>query len=398
MIKTYFNVKMKIQIICGVLVLSEKLRILHTADLHLGSSVSGLGALGNTRKAELNITADNIFKICRANKIDLLLLAGDVFENNSVDENCVSAFLSLCEKTPDTYVFVAAGNHDPLTSDSPFLKYNLPSNLTVLGDRDECITLADKKVRIYGKSFGSVYMAGCDRFSIVPEDDDFINIMVLHGDISSDKSGVYNPISIDFLENSKMDYVALGHVHEFSGIKKAGLTYYAYPGTPEPHGFDELGSCGVICGEIGKNYCNLSFVETAKRTYRYEKIDIGAANNNSEIAQIITSVLLKKYGNKYTENLYKIELEGQVDEHLKINCSEITSRLCENVFFAKVKDKTEIKIDLSLLAKENTLRGKFVKIMLEKSAAEPEKAEQIHRALNIGLKAFNSEVKFSENQ
>lgn len=378
--------------------MSEKLRILHTADLHLGASVSGLGALGNTRKAELNITAENIFKICRANKIDLLLFAGDVFENNSVDESCISAFLSLCEKTPDTCIFLAAGNHDPLTADSPFLKYNLPSNLTVLGDRDECITVAEKKVRIYGKSFGGVYMEGSDRFSIVPDDDDFINIMVLHGDITSDKSGVYNPISIDFLENSKMDYIALGHVHEFSGIKKAGNTYYAYSGTPEPHGFDELGSCGVICGEIGKSYCNLTFVETAKRTYRYEKIDISAAENNSAIAEIITNVLLEKYGDKYADNLYKTELTGKVDEQLKINCAEITSRLRESVFYIKLRDKTEIKADLALLAKENTLRGKFVKIMLEKAAAEPENAEKINRALHLGLKAFNAEVKFSENQ
>ncbi len=378
--------------------MSEKLRILHTADLHLGASFSGIGANSSTRKAELNITAENIFKICRANKIDLLLIAGDVFENNSVDDESVSAFLSACENTPDTLIFISAGNHDPLTADSPFLKYTLPSNLTVLGDRDECITVEDKKVRIYGKSFGSVYMSGTDRFSIVPEDDDFINIMVLHGDISSDKSGMYNPISIDFLENSKMDYVALGHVHEFSGIKKAANTYYAYPGAPEPHGFDELGSKGVICGEISKGLCNLTFVETAKRTYRFEKIDIGAAKSNSQISDIIFSYLKEKFGDKYAENLYKIELSGQVDEQLKINCAEVTSRLNETLYFAKVKDKTELLIDLPLLASENSLRGKFVKIMLEKAASEPDKKEQIMRSVFLGLKAFNSEVKFSENQ
>ena len=398
MIKTYFNVKIKVQIFCGVLILSEKLRILHTADLHLGAEFSGLGGIGATRKAELNMTSDNIFKICRGNKIDLLLIAGDIFENNSVEEATVAAFFSACEKTPDTRIFIAAGNHDPLTLDSPYLKYNLPQNVTILGDKDECITLEERKVRIYGKSFSSVYMAGADRFSIVPEDDDFINIMVLHGDISSDKSGVYNPISIDFLESSKMDYVALGHVHEFSGIKKAGGTYYAYPGTPEPHGFDETGPKGVICGDIGKNYCNLTFVETAKRTYRHEQIDIGAAKNNSDVAEIITSNLKNKYGDKYTDNLYKIDLVGKAEEALKINCAEITSRLLEDIFFAKVKDKTEIAVDLELLAKENTLRGKFVKYMLQKAAEEPQNTERIHRATALGLKAFNTEVKFSENR
>lgn len=378
--------------------MADKLRILHTADLHLGAEFSGLGALSNTRKAELKITADNIFKICRDNKIDFLLLAGDVFENNSVPENTVSAFFADCQLCPDTKIIFAAGNHDPLTADSPFLKYNLPDNLTVLGDRDECITFDDKKTRIYGKSFGGVYMEGSDRFSIIPDDDDFVNILVLHGDFSTDKSGVYNPISLDFLENSKMDYVALGHIHEFSGIKKTGNTYFAYPGAPEPHGFDEIGPKGVICGEVGKSYCNLTFVETAKRTYRYEEIAISASKSSCDIAEIILSALKEKYGEKYSDNLYKIALIGKVDAELIINFAEITAHLLETVFFVKLRDKTEIAIDLSLVAKENTLRGKYVRIMLERCAAEPQNSEQIMRGLHIGLKAFNSEVKFSENR
>ena len=378
--------------------MANNLRILHTADLHLGAATSGLGAISATRRAEIKMTADNIFKICNANKIDLLLIAGDVFDNNSVDESTVAAFFAACEFCPDTTIVFAAGNHDSLTADSPFLKYALPSNLIVIGDRDECITLSEKQVHIYGKSFSSVYMAGSDRFSIVPEEDDFINVLVLHGDVSSDKSGVYNPISLDFLENSKMDYVALGHVHEFSGIKKAGNTVYAYPGTPEPHGFDELGPKGVICGEIGKNYANLTFVETAKRTYRYEKIDISKAGNNAEIANVILEELKAKYGEKHTENLYKIDLCGKVSETLKIGCSEISARVNDALFFAKIKDKTEIAVNLELLSKENSLRGKFVRIMLEKCEAEQENKEQIMRALYLGLKAFNTEVKFSENR
>lgn len=378
--------------------MAEKLRVLHTADLHLGVSISGLGTLSNTRRTELKMTTDNIFKICKANQIDLLLLAGDVFENNSVDESTIAAFFASCGHCPDTTIIFAAGNHDPLTADSPFLKYSIPSNLIVLGQRDECVTLEDKKARIYGKSFSDVYMEGSDRFSIIPEEDEYTNILVLHGDISSDKSSVYNPISIDFLENSKMDYVALGHVHDFSGIKKAGGTYYAYPGVPEPHGFDELGPKGVICGEIGKNYCNLTFVETAKRTYRYEEIDISTAKNNSEIADIILAELKTKFGEKYTENLYKISLIGKVSEDLKINCAEVTTRISDTLFFAKIKDMTELLLDLELLSREKTLRGKFVRIMLEKCISEPQKKEQIMRSLYLGLKAFNTEVKFSENR
>ena len=43
-----------------------------------------------------------------------------------------------------------------------------------------------------------------------------------------------------------MDYIALGHIHKFSGIKRIGNTYYAYSGCPEGRGFDEEGDKGII--------------------------------------------------------------------------------------------------------------------------------------------------------
>ncbi len=378
---------------------SDKLRILHTADLHLGAEFSSLpGEKKSIRQVELIITCENIFKICHDNKIDLLLLAGDVFENNSVSEKTAHAFFAACEKAPETTVIFAAGNHDPITCDSPFLKYKLPQNLIVLSENDQCVPLNEKGVRIYGKSFSSVYMSAENRFSLIPENDEFINILVLHGDMGADVSGVYNPISLDFISESKMDYVALGHVHEFSGIKKAGGVYYAYPGTPEPHGFDELGPKGVICGEISKHNCNLTFIETALRGYFEEEADITGLYTSSEIADSILSMLKQKYPKNYEKNLYKIILTGKVPENTHINCAEILSRMGDMLFFAKIKDNTEFDINLELLAEEISLKGRFVKNMLDKISSNPQNAEQLKRALQLGLKAFSSEVKFSENQ
>ena len=110
------------------------------------------------------------------------------------------------------------------------------------------------------------------------------------------------------------------------------------------------------------------------------------------------TALKEKFGENYADNLYKISLIGKVDENLTINCAEIQAQLGEIVFFVKLRNNTEIAIDLPLLAKENSLRGKFVKIMLQRCEEQPETAEQIMRSLYLGLKAFNAEVKFSENR
>ena len=51
---------------------------------------------------------------------------------------------------------------------------------------------------------------------------------------------------------------------------------------------------------------------------------------------------------------------------------------------------------LELLAQEPTLKGVFVKNMLKKLEAADDK-EAVNRALNIGLRAFNTEVKYNED-
>ncbi len=48
-----------------------------------------------------------------------------------------------------------------------------------------------------------------------------------------------------------MDYVALGHIHAYSGARTAGRVPYAWPGCPEGRGYDECGEKGVIIADVG---------------------------------------------------------------------------------------------------------------------------------------------------
>ena len=57
-------------------------------------------------------------------------------------------------------------------------------------------------------------------------------------------------IAPEDIEKSGLTYLALGHVHQYSGPRREGGTVYAYPGTPDGRGFDELGEKGVILGRV----------------------------------------------------------------------------------------------------------------------------------------------------
>lgn len=378
--------------------MENKIRFLHTADLHLGAAVSSTAVVSSERRYEALITLERLFAICRANEIPLMLIAGDLLENNSVEPRFFEGFLRCINMHSDITVVFAAGNHDPLTADSPFLNARLPENLIVLGPEDQCLELENLPVRIYGKSFGSIYMQGKNNFSIPAKNDEKLNVMVLHGETGTDLSGNYNTVTKSFIELSGMDYIALGHIHAFAAPQKFGATFYAYPGTPEPHGFDELGLKGVIVGELKKNDLRYEFVPTAKRRYEVVEVDLGNIQNSIEATEKITEILRGKFGNTYQNNFYKIILTGEISGDTVIDADEICTRLKNTLYFVKIRDNTQPRVDMEILKNENSLKGKFVKLMCEKiSAADASEKENLQRALYIGLKAFSSEVKYNEN-
>ena len=83
------------------------------------------------------------------------------------------------------------------------------------------------------------------------------------------------------------------------------------------------------------------------------------------------------------DKYYKIILKGS--RNFEISTYEIL-RLIENNNIIKIKDSTKIKMNLEELAKEKSLKGIFVKNMLEKISEENE--EEIISAIEIGLEAM----------
>lgn len=377
----------------------NSVKILHCADLHIGAAESFLGSRAESRKAETLITFEKIINLARENAVDILLIAGDLFNSNNVEKTYVDRVFECFAAIPETKIVFSAGNHDPLTADSPFKKYAsaVPKNVYVMDTKDSCIRFDGLNTCVYGKSFKEVYMQGSPEFSLKAQDG-CINIMCIHGEVRADLGSDYNSITNGFIQSSGMNYIALGHVHKRTNVDKIGNSYCAYCGCPEGQGFDELGEKGVYLGEVSMHDCKLEFIPTAKRMHICESVDISGLLTSNEIATRIIDTVKLKYTDCYTDNLYKIILTGYVDEAAEISVPEITSRLNEMLYFAKVKNKTEFKINFDELAKEPTLKGIFVKNMLAKiEAAQETEKELLRAALNLGIKAFTGEVSYDED-
>lgn len=375
----------------------KTVKILHCADLHIGAEESFLGAKSKERRFETLLTFERTVDEAKQRGIQIFLIAGDLLDSNNIEKEFINGILDCINEARDIRFIYAAGNHDPLNCLSPFSVISeLPENLYVFPTKNYVLTFEDLNVKIYGKSFSEVFCKGEDRFTL-PADSDYLNILCIHGELDGEMSGNYNCIKREFIENSKMDYIALGHIHKRSGIKNINGTYFAYSGCMEGHGFDETGEKGVYIGEIGKNFCSLDFFRTSKRLYLTEEIDITGLKDEKEVCEKILADLKQKYDD-FSENLYKIILKGSYEESKKFKSEEISVRLNEKLYFCKIIDNSVLSVDLKALSSENTLKGLFVKKMLEKTEnSEGCEKEALLKALNIGLTAFDGEVSFDEN-
>ena len=92
-------------------------------------------------------------------------------------------------------------------------------------------------------------------------------------------------------------------------------------------------------------------------------------------------------------------LTGGISEDFILSVAEITSRIADSLYFVKIKDRTKPVLDLETLSKEASLKGIFVKNCLKlinEAEDEPSK-NRYQKAMELGLKAFVSEVGFDED-
>lgn len=374
-----------------------KIKIAHCADLHLGFKNKHDTSLINSNDI-IDIFVD-ILEECKNQKVDFLLISGDLFDDINPGNFEIETIKENLKKF-GIKTIISPGNHDPYTIDSPYYDKNWPENVFIFKSKElRFFEFRDLNVRIWGAAFENIYEKNSPLKKITNLDSQFINICVIHGNITSYHNNYYCPIQISEIENSGMDYIALGHIHKRSEIKKIGNTFYAYSGSPYPYDSSETGQKGIYIGYVSKNSCNLEFKKICKYTYEKISIDVTGANSNDSIIDIILDKLKLLYKESHLNNCYEATICGDIDECLSINVSYLEHVLNKKLRFIRIIDNTEIKIDIVKLSYRNDLKGIFVRKALEKiKNSKNEKEKNINnRALKLGLRAFTEDVYYHEN-
>ena len=362
----------------------SELKILHAADLHLDSPFEALPAgKAALRRSEQRELLGRLAELSRSEKVGLVLLSGDLLDSdNSYYET--GEELSRCLAGMAAPVFISPGNHDYYSPRSPWKRFKLPGNVCLFTEnRIRGVTLSSLNVRVYGAAFTEKRSGPLLHGFKAERTPGVKNILVLHGEVGGRADSPYNPITEEELSESGIDYAALGHIHKASGLRRAGPTWYSWPGCPEGRGFDETGEKTVsLITLTDDGDCTLETRCLAQRRYEELTVDVTGADPLLAVHTMLPDETVR--------DVYRVTITGEVDESLDL--SRMYQNLYELFFELQLRDETRARRSVWERAGDDTLRGLFLKKLKAKYDAAPDEDTKrgIEQAARWGLAALDN--------
>lgn len=357
-------------------------KIVHAADFHLDSPFASLRAeQAKLRRRESRESLLRLKNYVNQNEIDLVLLAGDLFDGETTYPETIEALVEALGEMR-ARVFLAPGNHDPFTAASPYATLRLPENVHVFTRGSvERVALPELGCAVYGAAFTGSTQEESLLAAVRAQDDALTPIMVLHGDLSG-VEGKYNPITREEIAASGLTYLALGHTHKHDGFHRAGETVYAYSGCPEGRGFDELGERGFLAGTVERGKVALSFVPFARRKYEILRVDTTGKRPETALRESLPESTAR--------DVYRVIFTGETDER-GVDAAAIEEQFAPDFFKLEVRDETRMSEAVWARMEEDSLRGIFLRALHERydRAADEQERASVLLAARFGLAALD---------
>jgi len=196
------------------------MRIVHAADLHLDSPLRGLdrypGAPVDRIRDASRRAFENLVAACLAEQVDLLLLAGDLFDGDWRDFRTGLFFASQMNRlrAADIPVVLVRGNHDAASRVTRELV--LPDNVVELPtDAPGTCILERLGVAVHGQGFARPDVSDDLAARFPSPRPGLFNVGLLHTSADGRPGHApYAPTRVATLVERGYDYWALGHVHQ----------------------------------------------------------------------------------------------------------------------------------------------------------------------------------------
>jgi exonuclease SbcD len=313
---------------------------IHTADLHLDSPFIGLrqvdSAVATLIKDATFRAFDNVVDLALRQKVDFLLVAGDVYDASDRSLRAQLKFADGLAKLAEAGVrsFVCHGNHDPLDGWSASLRW--PEAVHIFGPDLESIPLAlggEDVVVVHGISYPKSQIdedfgKGFHRQGSYP-----FQIGLFHCSLGSDPAHeTYAPRTMDELAAAGLDYWALGHVHT-QRVVKEGHPFVAYSGNTQGLHIREVGPRGCLVVHVdGQGTVNARFESTDAVRWFSTNIQINDLETEADLIEALEKVCDEiRHDAEGRPAIARITIAGRGVLHQTLRRSQVVADLTERL-------------------------------------------------------------------
>jgi DNA repair protein SbcD/Mre11 len=376
------------------------LRIVHTADVHLGARHADMGDQASAQRERQFAAFKTTVDLAIEERVDLFLIAGDLFDSNTQPRRSVERVAAELARLAAAKVrtVVIPGTHDVYDRSSIYRAYDLealagsdPDDdfVTVLTPARPWVHLAACDVVVFGPVFATKKaptspLQGLDT-SVVPEAT--YRVGMVHGAVAipGKTDGDDVVITTQEIAASGLDYVALGHWHSSQQARAGGVTY-AYAGAPESVAIDQDRAGKALLVELdtkaGAKTVTISEKQVGKTSFDKARIDAAAIASQPAFIEGVA-----KRGDP--DLVLDVRIDGVRPDELDLHLDEIETALAPSFLRIRVRDASMPALTEGALPSPDTIAGSFIRdveasIASLEAAGRTDEAAEARDVLRLG--------------
>jgi DNA repair exonuclease SbcCD nuclease subunit len=363
------------------------LRVLHTADVHLGARHADLGGQASAQRERQFAAFQATVDLALKEKVDLVLIAGDLFDSNTQPRRSVERVSAELKRLALASIrtVILPGTHDVHDRASIYRAHDLAALAGVTPESELIVVLTPDQPEvdypildavIYGRLFATKRAPHSPLAGFHPPAHEKRNWLIgmIHGSLlipaKTDRDEVV--FTTEEVAGSGLDYLALGHWH--STVRgRSGRVIYAYPGAPEAIAVDQDRAGRVLLVTLDQTKDGTKTVDIQERQVgrtRFDKLDIDAASiaNQPALVEVLR-------GKSDPDLVLDVRITGVRPDELDLDLDEVEAALAPSVLKIRVRDVSLPALSEGAIPPADTILGAFIRDV-EARIAELEAADR----------------------
>jgi DNA repair exonuclease SbcCD nuclease subunit len=348
------------------------LRLLHTADVHLGARHADLGEQAAAQRERQFAAFKATVDLAIAEGVDIVLIAGDLFDSNTQPRRSVDRVAAELKRLVAAGIrtVIIPGTHDVYDRASLYRIHDLPAMagsaadddlVTVLTPDRPSVHLSSCDVIVHGRVFATkrAPYSPLRDLKVTPGEGATWHVAMVHGSLAipdrTDRDEVV--VTRSEIEATGLDYLALGHWHS-AQQGKAGATTYAYSGAPEPVAVTQDGAGKVLMVALDEaaGQRTVTIEERTVGRTRFEKLDVDAATLAGQ------PELLRALADRADPDLVlDVRITGVRPDDLDVSTDEVEDQLRGSFLKLRVRDTSLPALTQGILPSPDTIPGAFIR-------------------------------------